>query len=312
MFGREEVLFGGGSGSAEAAGFRERVAAWRSGTREVPRPGESLALVAVVGLLYFYLGVRLQIVGMERGLLAAQWLLLALPAVLFATLGPYRARATLALRPPAPRALAAAALIMVGGLPIGWALGWLQGLFLDIPEEFLQRFQQLLTADSPARFAWLILLIAVTPAICEELVFRGVLLQGLSRELPMARAVGVSAAVFAAFHLSFETVIRFLPTLWLGLLMAYVVWHTRSLFASMLMHFINNATAVVLVTTTGLQAYVFGPSGAPRWLALGAAAVSLGAGLYLLPRRREAHPDPRRERGASFPAATPAAPADAR
>jgi sodium transport system permease protein len=232
--------------------------------------------------------------------------------VLFAVLGPYRPRATLALRAPDPRALAAAALIMLGGLPIGWALGWLQGLFLDIPEDFLKTFQQLLTADTPARFAWLILLIAFTPAVCEELVFRGVLLQGLARELTMRRAVAGSALVFAAFHLSFETVIRFLPTFWLGLLMAYVVWHTRSLFASMLMHFINNATAVVLVTTTGLQAYVFGPSGAPRYLALGAAAVCLAAGLYLLPRRTTNASGPGRERGTPFPAASPAAPADAR
>jgi sodium transport system permease protein len=312
MFGREEVLFGGGSGSREAAGFRERLAAWRDAARDVPRPTESLAFVAFIGLLYFYVGVRLQVVGMERGLLAAQWLLLGLPAVLFAVLGPYRARATLALRTPAPRALAAAALIMIGGVPVGWALGWLQGLFLDIPEDFLRMFQQLLTADTPGRFAWLILLIAVTPAICEELVFRGVLLQGLARELSMARAVVGSALVFAAFHLSFETVIRFLPTFWLGLLMAFVVWHTRSLVASMLMHFINNATAVVLVTTTGLQAYVFGPSGAPRYLALGGAAICLGAGLYLLPRRGPERSGAGLERGASFPAATPAAPADAR
>ena len=285
MFGREDVLFGGGSGSREAAGFRERLAAWRSAARDVPRPTESLAFVAFIGLLYFYLGTPLRALGMERGLLAAQWLLLALPAVLFALLGPFRPRPTLALRPPAPRALLAAALIMVGGIPIGWLLGYLQGLFLDIPEEFLEMFQNLLTADSPGRFAWLILLIAITPAICEELVFRGVLLQGLSREMSMAKAVVGSALVFGIFHLSFETVIRFLPTAWLGLLMAFVVWHTRSLFASMLMHFLNNATAVVLVTTTGLQAYIFGPSGAPRWLALGVSAVCLAAGLYLLPKR---------------------------
>ncbi|MBW3627831.1 MAG: ABC transporter permease subunit [Gemmatimonadetes bacterium] len=286
MFGREEVLFGGASGSKEAAGFGERVKAWRGSVQEVPRPSESLALVGLVGLLYFYLGIRLQITGLEQGLFAAQWLLLGLPAVLFATLGPYRTRATLALRAPAPRSLLAAALIMVGGVPVGWGLGWLQGLFLDIPEDFLKMFQQLLTADTPGRFAWLILLIAITPAICEELVFRGVLLQGLSRELSMQKAVIGSALVFAAFHLSFETVIRFLPTFWLGLLMAYVVWHTRSLFASMLMHFINNATAVVLVTTTGLQAHIFGPTGAPRWIALAISAVCLVSGLYLLPRRR--------------------------
>ena len=229
--------------------------------------------------------MRLQVVWLERGLFAAQWLLLALPAVLFALLGPFRTRGALALRAPTPRALGAATLIIAGGLPVGWVLGYIQGLYLEVPQEYLQTFQKLLSASSPERFAWLILLIAVTPAICEELVFRGVLLQGLARELPMRRAVVGSAVIFGAFHLSFETVIRFLPTAWLGLLMGYVVWHTRSLYTSMLMHFLANGAAVVLVSTTGLQAYIFGPTGTPRWLAVGGAGIALAAGLYLLPRR---------------------------
>jgi sodium transport system permease protein len=285
MFGREDVLFGSGSGKQEGGSLRERFSGWRRKVRDVPGPAEAVAFVAFIGLLYFYVGIRLQVTGMEQGLFASQWLLLALPAVLFATLGPYRPRAALALRPPPPRTLAAAALIMAGGVPIGWLLGWLQGLFLHIPEEFLKMFQQLMTATTPKRFAWLILLIAVTPAICEELVFRGILLQGLSSRMSMPRAVVGSALIFGAFHLSFETVIRFLPTFWLGLLMAYVVWNTRSLFTSMLMHFINNATAVALVATSGLQAYIFGPSGAPRWIAVAASVVALAAGFYLLPKR---------------------------
>lgn len=300
MFGREEVLFGSGSGATDSATMRERLAAWRAGTRATPRPSEALAFVAAIGLLYFYLGVRLQVAWLERGLFASQWLLLALPALLFAVLGPFRARSTLALRAPTPRGLAAATLIIAGGLPVGWVLGYLQGLYLEVPQEYLETFQKLLSASSPERFAWLILLIAVTPAVCEELVFRGVLLQGLSRELPMRRAVVGSAVIFGAFHLSFETVIRFLPTAWLGLLMGYVVWHTRSIFTSMWMHFLANATAVVLVSTTGLQAYIFGPSGTPRWLAVGGAGIALAAGLYLLPRRGAEPVAPEAEEGADL------------
>ena len=287
MFGKEEVLFGSGSGTPEKASLKDRLGAWRSASRTVPSAGAALAFIAGVGLLYFYIGIRLQVTGLEQGLFASQWLLLALPAVLFVAVGPYRARSALALRTPSPRALLAAALIMLGGLPIGWLLGWLQGLVLEIPEEYVRMFEKLLSADTPQRFAWLILLIAFTPAVCEELVFRGVLLQGLASELPMRRAVIGSALVFGAFHLSFETVIRFLPTAWLGLLMGYVVWHTRSIFASMLMHFLNNAAAVVLVTTTGLQGYIFGPSGAPRWIALASSVAALAGGLMLLPRRRD-------------------------
>lgn len=284
-FGKEEVLFGSGTEGSTPLTWRERVAGWRASDRPVPHAPGALLLVGLVGLLYFYVGLRLQVLHLERGLLAAQWLLLALPAVAFAVLGPYRARDTLALRSAPPRAFGAAILIVLGAIPIGWVLGYLQTFFLEIPEEFLKGFEDLLSADSPQRMAWLLLLVAVTPAVCEELVFRGILLQGLSSEMVMRRAVIGSALVFGAFHLSFETAIRFLPTAWLGLLFAYVVWHTRSIYTSMLMHFVNNAAVLVLVANTGLQAYVTGPDGEPRWMAVGLGAVALAAGLRLLPRR---------------------------
>src|SRR5690606_19846132 len=214
---------------------------------------------AGVGLLYFYLGLRLQISGREQGLFASQWLFLALPAVLFARLGPYHARAALALRPVSPRALLAAALIIAGGIPISWMLGWAQSLVLEVPEEFMRGFGELLSADTPGRLLWLVVLVALTPAVCEELVFRGILLQGLSREMPVTRAVLGSAVIFGAFHLSFETVIRFLPTAWLGVLLGYVAWRTRSVYPSIMMHAINNASILLLVASATLQGYLTGP-----------------------------------------------------
>jgi sodium transport system permease protein len=285
-FGSEEILFGaGGSAEVSTEPWPARVREWRSQMQGVPGAAAALAFVAVVGLLYFYVGIRLQIAGREQGLFAAQWLLLAVPAVLFAGLGPYRVRSALALRPVPPRALAAAVLIIAGGIPVSWTLGWLQSLVLEIPEEFLRGFEALLRADTPARLLWLFVLIALTPAVCEELVFRGILLQGLSRELPMARAVIGSAVIFGAYHLSFETVIRFLPTAWLGLLLGYVAWNTRSIYPSMLMHALNNGAILLLVASTDLQAYLVGPAGEPKWIALPIAVVLLAAGVRLLPRR---------------------------
>jgi sodium transport system permease protein len=284
-FGREEVLFGSGTGRVSSASPGERLRGWRRAARGVPLPAESLAFIAGVGLLYFYVGGALQAALGERGLLLSEWLLLALPAALFAALGPYDARRTLALRAPSGRALLAALLVAAGGIPLGWGVGWLQNFVFPIPEDLFAALEKLLTAGDARRMMWLVLLVAVTPAVCEELVFRGVLLQGLGREMPMWRAVGLTALVFGAFHLSFETVIRFLPTAWIGLLIGYVVWHTRSLFAGMLMHFVNNGTAVLLVSTPALRARVVTPEGEPSWLLVALAPLLMAAGVWLLPRR---------------------------
>jgi sodium transport system permease protein len=286
-FGREEVLFGGGSGEAAPRGgaWADRLRGWRAAERGVPLPAEAMAFIALVALLYFHLGARLQGANAERGLLVSQYLLLAVPAIAFATLGPYDPRKALALRALSPRTLVAAAMIALGGLPVGWGIGWLQMQMFEGGVESLLPLQELLTATDTRRAMWLLLIAAVTPAVCEELVFRGVLLQSLSREERAWRAVLLSAAVFGAFHLSFETALRFLPTAWIGALMGWVVWHSRSIFASMLMHFLNNAFVVVLLWQPAVQRLVFSSGEEIVWPTIVGGAALLLLGLRLLPRR---------------------------
>ncbi len=281
-FGREEVLFGTGGGS-RAVSWKEQLRGWRARSGvSVPRPAEALAFIAFVALVYFYGGVALQVRAGEVGLLASQLLLLAMPAAAFALLGPYRSRDTLALRAPSARALFAGLLVILGGMPIAWALTWLQSFVLEVPEEFFIALEELVRADTPAELLWLLFLIALTPAICEELVFRGVLLQGLASEMTGRRAIIGSAIIFGAFHLSTATAIRFLPTLWLGLLLGYVVWRTRSIFTGMMMHFVNNGLIVLIVAYPALEAQVLGADDQPRWSLVLIGAVLLAAGMRLL------------------------------
>jgi sodium transport system permease protein len=283
-FGREDILFGSGGGAAEVTPLRARFRAWRRAPRTLPTAGEALLLVVFIGLLFFYVGRTLMLRFGEQGIWISQLLLLAVPTLIFLVIARKDLRASLALRPAPPRALAAALLIVLGGIPIGWLIVWLQSFVIALPIEFLQAMEQLMNAQSSGHLLWLLLAVAVAPAICEELVFRGTLLQGFSRT-SMWRAVLLSALVFGAFHLSFETAIRFLPTAWLGLLLGYVVWHTRSLYTSMLMHLVNNGLVVLLVSVPALRSLVADPSGQPPWLLVAAAPFLLWAGLRLLPRR---------------------------
>ncbi|HEX8213487.1 MAG TPA: ABC transporter permease subunit/CPBP intramembrane protease [Longimicrobium sp.] len=289
-FGREDVLFGAGPGTAPRR-WRERMKQWRGAARGIPLPAEGFAFVAVLALLYFHLGAALLGNLGERGLLLSEILLLALPAIAFATLGPYDARRTLALRRPSGRTLAAALLIALGGIPLGWLIGWLQLQFFPDAAAALSGLEKLVTATDARRALWLLVLVALTPAVCEELVFRGVLLQSLGREVPMVRAVAVSALIFGAFHLSQETAIRFLPTAWIGVLMGLVVWHGRSIFASMLMHFVNNGVVVLILWQPEVRRFLLNGE-RPATLPLLVAPVLLGAGIWLLPRRSAAPVDP--------------------
>jgi sodium transport system permease protein len=283
-FGREDVLFGAPESEHGAApgrgGWRGLLGRLRAGA---PRPSlaQALVFVAAVGGLFFYLGVTLQLRMGERGFLLSQWLLLLVPALLFVHVGRFDARRTLSLRAPAPRQLGGAILLIAGGLPLAWTLAWAQSYFIQLPEELVRALTEFARAREGRSVVWVLMLLAVTPAICEEFVFRGVLLGGSRGELGWGKAVLLNAAVFGAFHLSFESAIRFLPTAWLGLLLAYAVWRTGSIWTSVLMHFLSNGTVVVLVSLPATAAWLAAADRPPVPL-IAAGVVVLGAGLVAL------------------------------
>jgi sodium transport system permease protein len=277
--GSERVLFGGDGDegvtvtmdSIEGQGTHGRALG-------VPDFQTALGFVALVAVLFFYGGAQLQVRFGEIGLLAAEWLFLFLPALLVVRVTRSNPIRTLCLRPPSLPGLAGAIVLIAGAIPLVWTIGWLQTFVLPVPWELLQGLEELVTAETTTRLLWLLLLLALTPAVCEEFVFRGVLLGG-SRSLAPWRMVVLNGLVFGAFHLSFETVIRFLPTASLGMVIAWAVWRTGSIWVGMLMHFVNNATIVVLVSTPSLQGLFSDPTAPPPlWLvSIGVVAFSIGA-----------------------------------
>jgi membrane protease YdiL (CAAX protease family) len=87
-------------------------------------------------------------------------------------------------------------------------------------------------------------IIALIPAVGEEMLFRG-LLQRLLNEWTRSVFAGVflTALIFSAIHLQF---FGFLPRFLLGLVLGILLEITQSLWAPVAAHFVNNATLVVL------------------------------------------------------------------
>jgi sodium transport system permease protein len=160
-----------------------------------------------------------------------------------------------------------------------------------------------LVQDRPWWLAWL--LIAVVPAVCEELLFRGWVLAGLAGRRQSARrvgaAVGIQAAAFAAFHLLPE---RMPQTFLLGLVLGGLVVVSGSLLPAVVCHLAHNSVPLVILwmagDVPGLAAAVdagrpAAATGLPGWAVAAAALASVaGVGLVAaatLPfrRPREAH-----------------------
>jgi len=86
-------------------------------------------------------------------------------------------------------------------------------------------------------------MIALLPAIGEELIFRG-LIQRIFADWFKNKHAGIwiSAFLFSAMHLQFY---GFIPRFMLGMMLGYLFEWSGSLFLPMLAHFMNNAMAVL-------------------------------------------------------------------
>jgi membrane protease YdiL (CAAX protease family) len=101
-----------------------------------------------------------------------------------------------------------------------------------------------LKTKSAGRLVVNLLVMAVIPAIGEEMLFRGIV-QRLFTAMVKNVHLGViiTAFLFSAFHLQF---LGFLPRFFLGLMLGYAFVITGSLWTSVWLHFVNNASSVMV------------------------------------------------------------------
>lgn len=243
----------------------------------VPGPAPVLTLLAGIALLFVPGSIALVLVAGEAGILLAQLLLLLVPVLILLRLGRFDPVASLGLSRPPVHALPAALALALGGLPVAWGIAWVQSRFLPLPEGWMEAMERMLSDPGALRAAWLFLLIAVVPAVVEEILFRGLLLRAL-RNFGGWVAVGASAFIFGIFHITTESVFRFLPTFWLGLLIGAAVWRTGSLWIGMAMHFANNGLLLLLAILPVARELGRDPSVPPPVPALVGAILLLGWG----------------------------------
>lgn len=90
----------------------------------------------------------------------------------------------------------------------------------------------------------------VAAPICEELFFRGVLLQGLLRNYRPAGAIAQSALLFGLLHFNPA---QSVAVFFMGLLIGWVYYYTRSLLLCVYLHALNNMLAFSAMQSASRQ-----------------------------------------------------------
>ncbi len=266
QFGSEEVLF------REAERFDLRL--W---VKHLLRDKELTPSFAEAGFC-FVLILLLQFLSMKamqtamsgarddnRALLSMQLLmiqqmaLIATPALIMGVMLTTSLRRTFSLRWPGYGRLMWAILLPFALHPLTVELQMsLQWFFPKPPPGLVETLELMSSKSLPL---WLVLLaFAATPALCEELAFRGFLLSGFRRSGKVGLAIALSSLTFGIIHMIPQQVFN---AALLGVVLGVMCVRSRSLLPGVAFHFVYNALAVLhgrsgdKVPVTDIWAWLF-------------------------------------------------------
>lgn len=173
-------------------------------------------------------------------LLLTQFAFLIVPLIIYLVVTQKSPVETLRLKPLKAKNWLYVGMVALLVYPIAIFLGLVTNLF------FRNNVTDVLQKMSSLPLWAFVLVIALTPAICEEFTVRGIILSGY-KKVSINKAAVITGFMFAVLHLNPS---QFLYTFALGVILAYLVSITDSIFASMICHFIFNGINVLIWATS--------------------------------------------------------------
>lgn len=130
------------------------------------------------------------------------------------------------------------------GLKLPESMSRIEELIKEMYESSAVVLEKLVNVNTFGGFVINLIMIAGLAALGEELLFRSIIQTSLIKTCKNAHVgIIIASAIFSFIHFDFYA---FIPRLVLGMLLGYMFYYSRSIWVSMFMHFVNNATAVVI------------------------------------------------------------------
>jgi membrane protease YdiL (CAAX protease family) len=121
----------------------------------------------------------------------------------------------------------------------------LRNTFKNLDEQYTQQVMAMARMNNPVDYALSLLMLALLPAIFEEMFFRGAVQQMFIGLLHNAFAgILLTSIIFSIAHFSFE---GFLTRLFLGMMLGYIFYYGKNIWLNILAHFTNNAVVVTSI-----------------------------------------------------------------
>lgn len=162
-------------------------------------------------------------------------------------------------------------------------------------EDKIQNAQLAVAKMQQASPVLLLAVFALTPAVIEELCFRGYLFSAFERVMSPWRTILVTAVLFGLFHVltgSALLVERFIPSTMMGVLIGWVAYRTGSVWPGVVIHFVHNGLLNLAIRYKDPLEELLGGGLAeqahlpPTWLAGGLILVVVGLSLVGIMSRK--------------------------
>ncbi len=129
--------------------------------------------------------------------------------------------------------------------------------FLDNMDKFVESsYLDILTTHNIFETSLVILVVAITPAICEEVFFRGFVQKSFELKLKPVWAISITSIFFALYHFNpYGLVSLFFLATFLG----WFAYRGKSILLSMTIHFLNNLFAIVMYLIYGKDELISNP-----------------------------------------------------
>ncbi|WP_040213763.1 CPBP family intramembrane glutamic endopeptidase [Clostridium polynesiense] len=211
------------------------------------KPTYKANLFALILILIQFLGGRFIApvlvsfgLNLPQFMVATQLLFLFVPVIIYFIITGENVKSTLSLKRLSGKDTFRVVLIALFSQPVAWFLSYATGLF------FPNKVAEVFDIISGYPYLLLLFIMAVVPAVFEEITIRGIVLSGY-RKKSLFEASIFTGLIFGILHLNAQ---QFLYTAALGALFAYLVRITGSIYSSVLAHFLFNGFQVTLSKIT--------------------------------------------------------------
>ena len=209
------------------------------------RPWMGLVLFGAFMAFFVFVCAPLQQKLGIPGLVITELSFLAI-AVIYCLIRKVKIREVFPIKKVKVREVFGSLLLVLGVFPISLVLVAITGIIFPWSTKEVSNMNSFLY--QALNYPMAVLIVALLPAVCEEAIHRGAILSNF-RSLKKDWLIVLIMGVF--FGINHMSVLRFLTTMFLGLVLSYVVVKRNNIILSMLMHFTNNFLSVTIT-------YLFG------------------------------------------------------